>query len=577
MNHRILRFLSIMLVLTLLFGSRAEAAGVTRGSLVSTIISTLELPLWSGTRYFSDISADHPDARAVESAAALGILPPTEKFYPDIETSRAEALMYSLRSLGLAKEAEILSRLPFARNTSLPDYIQPFFRIAQTIEPKPPEVFLLRPAQALEINEIPALRQWLSACRRYMVWKERFDGSRTSLILQRENIGRPPASWGVQAGVFPAKSQEAEALKRKIEGRGLPCTIEEQPSGRTVLVGPFLHYVEAWAKADQVKDIGETRIVPFEDRPSEALFWSAIVADTSRTMPRIVTAGEIAGRKQPLSWIAQHSEAEGAVNGGFFNGVHIIGSLVSRGFPVNEPWQNRSAIGWDDNGTFHFGPGRFRATLRSGGETLEIARHNSVPAGNEAALYSPHIWYFASGIPDDALEGTVVSGRLTGIRGAHLSNHFVPRNGYLVVARGFSANRLRHFHKGETIDLELSWHDKGFEKCTNVLQAGPLLLQGGKGALTPEGFSESIIRGRHPRSIAGTDGTNLWWIVVDGRDSWHSRGCTLEEAAALSAGFGLEEALNLDGGGSSTMWWQGALVNSPSGTSERPLPYAVVF
>jgi len=436
MNSRILRFLSMMVLFTLLFGGRTEAAGVTRGRLVSTIISTLELPLWSGTRYFSDISADHPDARAVESAAALGLLPPTEKFYPDLEASRAEALMYSLRSLGLTKEAEILSRLPFARNSSLPEYIQPFFRIAQRMEPKPPQVFLLRPEQTLDTDEMPALRQWLSACRRYMIWKERFDGNRTTLILQRENIGRPPASWAVQAGVFPAGSQEAEALKHKIAGRGLPCTIEEQPSARTVLVGPFLHYIEAWAKADQVKDIGETRIVPFEDRPSEALFWSAIVADTSRTIPRIVTAGEIAGRKQPLSWIAQHSEAEGAVNGGFFNGVHIIGSLVARGFPINEPWQNRSAIGWNDNGTFHFGPGRFRTILRSEGETLEIARHNSAPAGNEAALYSPHIWYFASGIPDDALEGTVVSGRLTGIKGAHLSNHFVPRDGYLIVARG---------------------------------------------------------------------------------------------------------------------------------------------
>ncbi len=566
-----------MVIFTLLSGGRTEATGVSRGRLVSTIISTLELPLWSGTRYFSDISAGHPDARAVESAAALGILPPTEKFYPDIVASRAEALMYSLRSLGLAKEAKILSRLPFVRNSNLPDYIQPFFRIAQTINPKPPEFFLLRPEQALDIDELPALRQWLSSCRRHMVWKERFDGNRTSLLLQRENIGRPPASWAVQAGVFPAESPEAEVLKKKITGRGLPCTIEERPSGRTVLVGPFLHYIEAWAKAEKVKDIGGTRIVPFEDRPSEALFWSAIVADTNRIMPRIVTAGEIAGRKQPLSWIAQHSEAEGAVNGGFFNGVHIIGSLVSEGFPVNESWQNRSAIGWNGNGAFHFGPGRFMTILRSGGERLEITRHNSTPAQDEAALYSPHMWYFASGIPDDAIEGTVVSGRFTGIKGAHLSNHFVPRDGYLIVARGFSADRLRRFQEGETIDLELSWHDKGFEKCTNVIQAGPLLLQGGKGALTSEGFSESIIRGRHPRSVAGTDGTNLWWIVVDGRDSWHSRGCTLEEAAALAAGFGLKEALNLDGGGSSTMWWQGALVNSPSGSAERPLPYAVVF
>jgi exopolysaccharide biosynthesis protein len=104
-----------------------------------------------------------------------------------------------------------------------------------------------------------------------------------------------------------------------------------------------------------------------------------------------------------------------------------------------------------------------------------------------------------------------------------------------------------------------------------------MLLLNGKRALSPEGFSSSFIKGRHPRSVAGTNGRDLWWIVIDGRDSWHSRGCTLEEAVSLAAGLGLDEALNLDGGGSSTMWWQGAIVNSPSGTSERPLPYAIVF
>lgn len=577
MRSRILRFLFAILLFTLFAGVQAEAAGVTRGSLVSTIVSTLDLPLWSGNKFFKDISAAHPHARGVESAAALGILPPTEKFYPDIEASRAEALMYSLRSLGFAKEARILDRLPFKRYGNLPAYIQPYFRIAETMEPKPPKIFLSKPELPLATGELSALKQWLLACRRHLVWEESFEGAKTTLILHRENIGRPPASWAVQAGVFPVGSNEAEALSRKIKGRGLPCTVEARPSGSTVLVGPFLHYVEAWAKADQVKDIGGTKIVPFEDRASKALFWSAIVSDMDRFMPRIVTAGEIAGRKQPLSWIAKHSEAEGAVNGGFFNGVHIIGSLVTRGFPINEPWQNRSAIGWNDNGTLHFGPASFRTILHSGGESLEISRHNSTPAQNEAAMYSPHIWYFASGIPNDALEGKVVSGKLAEIKGAHLSNHFVPRDGYLVVARGFAANRLRRFPKGNPVDVELSWRDKEFEKCTDVLQAGPMLLSNGKRALSPEAFSSSFIKGRHPRSVAGTNGRDLWWIVIDGRDSWHSRGCTLEEAVSMASDLGLKDALNLDGGGSSTMWWQGAVVNSPSGTSERPLPYAVVF
>lgn len=578
MKSRIARFLFIATFAGLLLGTPTEAETVSRGSLISAIVATLDLPLWSGNRYFSDISSSHPHARAVESAAALGILPPAEKFYPDIEASRAEALLYSLRSLGLFREAAILDRLPFERRRGLPAYIQPYFRIAETMAPRPPEAFILEPERALMTKDLPVLKQWLSSCRRRLLWEERLTGERTTLVLHRENIGRPPASWAVQAGVFPAGSSEAEVLQSRIKSRGLPCTIEEGPSGRTVLAGPFLHYVEAWARMDSIKDLGESaRIVPFEDRASEALFWSGIFAETIRAMPRIVTAGEIAGRKQPLSWIAKNSDAEGAVNGGFFNGVHIIGSLVTRGFPVNEPWKNRSAAGWNSDGTFHFGPGGFRTVVHSGGEFLEINRHNSAPAQNEAALYSPHLWYFATGIPDDALEGKVVAGKLTDMKGAHLSNHSVPRDGYLIVARGSSAEKLRRFARGKPVEIELTWNDSKFAHCTDILQAGPMLLRDGKRALTAEGFSESFIRGRHPRSLVGTEGDRIWWIVVDGRDSWHSRGCTLEEAVDLAAGLGFENALNLDGGGSSTMWWKGAVVNSPSGTAERPLPYAVVF
>ena len=76
--------------------------------------------------------------------------------------------------------------------------------------------------------------------------------------------------------------------------------------------------------------------------------------------------------------------------------------------------------------------------------------------------------------------------------------------------------------------------------------------------------------------MLGHDGQRVWWIVIDGRDSWHSQGATLEEARKLAYSLGLKEALNLDGGGSSALWLDGALVNHPPGGEERPLPYALV-
>jgi exopolysaccharide biosynthesis protein len=53
-------------------------------------------------------------------------------------------------------------------------------------------------------------------------------------------------------------------------------------------------------------------------------------------------------------------------------------------------------------------------------------------------------------------------------------------------------------------------------------------------------------------------------ITVDGRQPTLSAGMSLFELRSLAARLGLTEALNLDGGGSTTMWVQGQIVNSPS-------------
>jgi len=62
---------------------------------------------------------------------------------------------------------------------------------------------------------------------------------------------------------------------------------------------------------------------------------------------------------------------------------------------------------------------------------------------------------------------------------------------------------------------------------------------------------------------------------VDGRDPWHSRGVTLAELTSLAKRLGMKDAVNLDGGGSSGLWWNGALVNHSPGGRERPLPYII--
>lgn len=71
---------------------------------------------------------------------------------------------------------------------------------------------------------------------------------------------------------------------------------------------------------------------------------------------------------------------------------------------------------------------------------------------------------------------------------------------------------------------------------------------------------------RHPRTAIGlSSGRTAFLVTVDGRHSGHAEGMTLDELANFMKDLGCRDALNLDGGGSTTMWLRAAgVVNHPS-------------
>lgn len=110
----------------------------------------------------------------------------------------------------------------------------------------------------------------------------------------------------------------------------------------------------------------------------------------------------------------------------------------------------------------------------------------------------------------------------------------------------------------------------------NTLSFGPALVKNGavlSGIDTIEidtNFGNHSIQGQQPRTALGIIDTNhVLAVVVDGRDDGYSRGVTLPELAAIMTGLGAQTAYNLDGGGSSTMYFQGEVVNRPSNGGER--------
>lgn len=121
--------------------------------------------------------------------------------------------------------------------------------------------------------------------------------------------------------------------------------------------------------------------------------------------------------------------------------------------------------------------------------------------------------------------------------------------------------------------------DSRFNKYTEVLQAGPLLLKNGEFSANVENIHDNVMKQRHPRTMVGTDGSKVMWVVVDGRNNMHSVGTTIEETRALCKKLGMTTALNLDGGGSTSLWWRGMTFSLPSNSKdvERPIPYAVLM
>ena len=105
-----------------------------------------------------------------------------------------------------------------------------------------------------------------------------------------------------------------------------------------------------------------------------------------------------------------------------------------------------------------------------------------------------------------------------------------------------------------------------------VVGGWPRLVHGGAniGAVADslEGTMPRFSAARHPRSAIAlsADSSRLMLAVVDGRRPW-SVGMTLSELSEALIALGASEAMNLDGGGSSTLWIRGTVVNYPSDAS----------
>ncbi len=574
MSRNFRTVLSLLLLVTCLVFTNDPAIAVTRSEVIGAIVDSLGLPAWGGGIRYPDVSPDHPHARAIETASAMGIILPTDWFYPDLEATAAESLCLALRALGMRSEAEIYAGLFPLPDRDIPTYLEPYLALAAEMTPPPPEQLVKTPVRDLDAAGLRELKRWLKRCRMGIRWEKEVRHGPYRLILHREGLGSPPPAWTVRVAEFDL-AQEARQIALRLKKIGFRPFTRDNGNNWWVGLGPFDHYASAWQKLTRLPGHETATVLSQEGARTKALFWAALVVDR-RVAPSIRSARELGAPRLPLSELADLPGTVAAINGGFFGHMGPVGTLRVDGVPSSIPLTHRTALFWNGSGEAELGSGNLQLYVKRDGKVLPVRGVNT-PSGRGLALYTPFAGNRATGLPCDTVEVGVKKGRVVSKKRWGVSLHIIPEGGFLICGSGSYAADLADWEIGDEVELIERWADESRAAFPQALQAGPKLVEAGKAVFVNEGFGRSFTDRRHPRTFVGFNEKEVWWVAVDGRDSWHSRGMTLDETKRFLLNRGLKEAMNLDGGGSTTLWWRGSLANHPPGGRQRPLPYAVVF
>ncbi len=330
-------------------------------------------------------------------------------------------------------------------------------------------------------------------------------------------------------------------------------------------------------------------------------FINVLRIDPQRARLKVVHALDEGVGMETVSSMAARFRAPAAVNGGYFRLTgpyrgESIGLLLLDGTLLSEPHNERAEFGLITNGTgteIVFGHLRFtgEVSLGSAKNAVPGAKHavhglNRPLSPDELIVFTPAFHRTTLTNPD-GIEVVVRNHRVSVINDLKGSSA-IPVDGYVVSAVGRAREWLRrHVHKGAKLNfrwrlepIEPDSDRAKWQRAYSILGAGPQLIKGGKIAITDkqEKMTAGFATDRHPRTaIAKLDSSKLLLVTVDGRQPGVSTGMTLEMLANLLLELGAVEAMNLDGGGSTTMVIHNRIVNKPSDqTGERPVSDAIL-
>ena len=177
-------------------------------------------------------------------------------------------------------------------------------------------------------------------------------------------------------------------------------------------------------------------------------------------------------------------------------------------------------------------------------------------------------------VDKNVLYGSSLSLEVIGDPEEGVGNMAVPSDGYVLSAHGAARDYIRAFKKGDIVVASVDFSADGKKTSVRELLGGfPRMLANGQILSTPA--YPGHLSNPEPRTAVGynSDKSLLYMLVVDGRKAGGSSGVTQQQLAWIMRNIGCSDAMNFDGGGSSTMYVNGfGVKNVPSSSSldQRP-------
>jgi hypothetical protein len=281
-----------------------------------------------------------------------------------------------------------------------------------------------------------------------------------------------------------------------------------------------------------------------------------------------------------------------AINADFFGGKphRIVNSMVMNGVIIKGVNIGSSQFAVTKNGEPRIGIFGFRGKIFRRNFSLDVKSFNDNQ--NKPALFN---FYYNRLLPKDSLtEGIIfkilkqitVADTIPIIVEKFISNVFTDtlkhNEIFLNLNGNLSKKYFTYFNTGDTLNF-LGTFDSLSTHFNTLVGGRPLLIKNGKAIKNffgVENLKSAWFIGKNPRTAIGfnKERRKIFVVTVDGRQKGYSKGMTLPELANFLEREGAYKAVNLDGGGSTTMVIKGQIINSPSdSTGERPVHNAILF